>query len=220
MGKLLKRKSREETRRIERKRRQALLAAAARSFVHLPYSEVTLKAIGKRAGVPTGIAAVYFESKEELFLLALRSALEPWFEEITGELGASDEPTEAGSLARRIAGDLARRERVVRLLGLLHTAAEQNIDVASAMAFSDWLRERADRLGEAMERRCPGLKPGDGVRFLLRLQFLIAGVPRMASVSSSFAAAFQEAAPEAANADFAEVLESLATMLMPGPADG
>jgi AcrR family transcriptional regulator len=216
MGKLLKRRSREETRRLERERRQALLDAAARCFVHLPYSEVTLAAIGKRAGVPKGIAAMYFDNKDELFLLVLRSAIEPWLDEITAELEASGPAMEAAELARAVGESLARQDRLVRFLNLLHRVFEREVDVVSAMAFTTWLRERADALGKIMEGRCPALEPGDGARFLLRLQFLIAGIPRMASVSAVFATALGEAVPEAVDADYSGALRELAVLLMPG----
>jgi AcrR family transcriptional regulator len=216
MGKLLKRRSREEIRRIERERREALLDAAARCFVHLPYSEVTLAAIGKRAGVAKGIAAMYFDNKDELYLQVLRSSLETWFDEITSDLGSSEEPLEPATLARTISESLARQERLVRFLGLLHRVFEREVDVVSAMALTTWLRERADALGEIMERRCPTLESGDGARFLMRLQFLVAGIPRMPSVSAVFATALGEAVPEAVDVDYSKALQELAVLLMPG----
>lgn len=216
MGKLLKRRSREETRRLERERRRALLDAAARCFVHLPYSEVTLAAIGKRAGVHKGIAAMYFDNKDDLFLQVLRSALEPWFDEITAELESPGPPMAAAELARSVSRSLARQERLIRFLGLLNRVFEREVEVVSAMAFTTWLRERADALGKTMEDRCPDLETGDGARFLLRLQFLLAGIPRMSSASAVFATALGDAAPDAVDADYAEVLLELAVLLMPG----
>jgi AcrR family transcriptional regulator len=217
MGKLLKRKSRDEARKTERARRAAILEAAAHTFLHLPYTEVTLDAIGRRASVRQGIAAMYFNDREELFLRVLRSALDPWFERLTAELSVESGAPAPRELARRIARSLAGEEVATRLLGLLPTVLEHSVEPLPALDFSKWLRERADALGAAMEQCCPRLRPGDGIRFLARLYVLVVGLPRMANVSGIFAAAIRESAPAVAEADFGEALERLAAHLIRDP---
>jgi AcrR family transcriptional regulator len=216
MARLLKRRSREEARHIARERRRSLLEAAAHCFGHLPYPEVTLEAIGKRAGVAQGIAAMYYESKEDLFLLVLRDSLGPWFDAYIGKVDASDEPLEPGALAHLVSRELAREDALVRLLGLLPVVAEQNLDLMAALDFLGWLRERTEALGATLERRCPALDPGGGARLLLRLYCLLAGIPRIEGFSANFGAALRETIPEVADADYSEVFLSLAAGVLPG----
>lgn len=217
MARLLKRRSRDEVRRIARERRRALLDAAAHCFGHLPYPEVTLEAIGKRAGVAQGIAAMYYESKEDLFLLVLRASLDPWFDACTGALSSASEPLEPAALARSISQNLSRQESLVRLLGLLPTVAEQNVDLMVALDFLAWLRERTETLGAAMERCCSALDPGGGACLLLRLYCLVAGIPRIQGFSANIGAALRETIPEVADTDHGEELSRLAELLVPGP---
>jgi len=49
MEKLLKRTSREEVRNTERGRKKAIPGAGTCSFLHFPYADVDLDAVGRRA---------------------------------------------------------------------------------------------------------------------------------------------------------------------------
>jgi AcrR family transcriptional regulator len=195
MGKLLKERSREETRNTTRERKRAILEAATHFFLRLPYADVDLDAIGRRAGLPKGIVTLYFETREVLFLRILKDTLDPWFESVLRELTASDDSLAPSDVARLIARMLLDRDDLTRMLGLLPSALEHNVEDMPAMDFVTWLRERTDKAGRALERRCPALQAGGGVRFLLRLQILVAGAPRMAHISGMFAAAIHDVAP-------------------------
>lgn len=209
MGKLLKGRSREDIKNTRREQKRKILEAAAHSFLHLPYADVDLNAIGRRAGVGKGIVTLYFESREVLFLRVLKDTLDPWFESVLRDLSAGDEFLDLRGVARLIARMLLDRDDLTRMLGLLLVALEQNVEVLPAMEFMTWFRERACQVGEALERRCPALDAGGGVRLLLRLQILVAGAPRISHLSGMFAAAIQEVAPGITDDARREELEGL-----------
>jgi AcrR family transcriptional regulator len=214
MGKLLRERSREEARNTTRERKRAILEAATHSFLRLPYAEVDLDAIGRRAGLAKGIVTLYFETREVLFLRILRDMLDPWFESVIQELAASDDSLAPSDVARLIAGVLLERDDLTRMMGLLPSALEQNVEVLTAMDFMAWLRDRTDQVGRALERRCPALQAGGGIRFLVRLQILVAGAPRMAHVSGMFAAAIHDVAPGINDDTRKEELERLVVAVL------
>lgn len=219
MGKLVKRRPAEERRKLARERRAAILAAAREVFLRFPYAEVSLETVGRKAGLSKGITEMYHPTRQDLYLQVLRAALDPWFDRSGAELDGSEEPLEAADLARRIMASLADDEACVRLLSVLPVALEYEVEVMPAMMSAQWLRERAEELGARMEKRCPALGEGGGVRLLLRLQVLVGGYPRMEKVSGMFASALRDAAPELVELDWAGQIGSLAGRLAPDSGD-
>lgn len=213
MGKLLKKGAREAARKRERERRASILEAAAHTFIHTPYADVDLDAIGRRAGVPTGMTSAYVGTREELYLVVLRRSLDPWFEEVGERLAASERTLKRTALAGLVTGSLTAELDRVRLLGLLPTVLEHNVEPVPAMDFTRWLRERVERLGASMEKRCPGLGPGEGVVLLLCLQVLFGGVLLERNVSGMFAAALQDAFPGLSGFDPVSAMTDLAVRL-------
>jgi AcrR family transcriptional regulator len=216
VGRLLKRGAREAARKRERARRAALLEAAAHTFAHTAYADVDLDAIGRRAGVPTGMTSAYVGSREELYLVVLRKGLDPWLDEVGEWLASSEDPVPPGALVDVVAASLAAREDLVRLLGLLPTVLEHNVEPIPAMEFMSWIRDRVQSLGAATEARCPDLGPGGGIAFLLRLQIVLGGLPLERNLSGMFAAALEDVAPGLAGVDRSEVLRDLASRLLGG----
>lgn len=160
-------------------RRSAILAVAAEVLGRRQYATVTMAEIAERCGLAKGTLYLYFPTKEALFLAALEGELVVWF----AELGAS--LTRAGKVgvqqfARTVAGSLIARERLVDLLALLHTVLEQNIEVATALPFKRMLRDNVVMGGALVEAAIDGLRPGDGVRLLLRTHALVVGLRQMA----------------------------------------
>jgi AcrR family transcriptional regulator len=213
MGKLVKRKSAEERKKIARERRAAILTAAREVFLHFPYAEVSLETVGRKAGLTKGITEMYHPTRQDLYLQVLRGALDPWFDRIGAELEESDEPLEAGELACLVTASLTADEISVRLLSVLPVALEYEVEVMPAMMSARWLRERIEELGTRMERRCPALGKCEGVLLLLRLQVLLGGYPRMERVSGMFASALRDAAPALVEVDWTREMASLASRL-------
>jgi AcrR family transcriptional regulator len=210
MGKLIDRERRAAAKEAKEDRLERLRKEALRSFVKLPFVEVTLDAIGQRAGVKKGVGSMYFGSKEELFLLLLREQLDGWYRAVLDELGAHAARLSDARLARLLARGLAERAVVCRLLALAPIVLEQNMEIMEAYRFQRWQRDRMVEVGREIERRSRGLRPGDGLRLLLRLQLMAAASYPFADPRGSLAVNLHD--PDFADfrLDVAEELEHLA----------
>jgi len=138
----------------------------------------------------------------------------PWFESLTRDLSAGDDCLGLNEVMRLIVRLLLDREDPTRMLGLLSVALERNVQAMLAMDFMTRLRETTDVVCLALERRCPALEAGGGIRFLLRLHILIAEALRMAHVSGMFAAAIREVAPGISDAARREEIEHLTVVVL------
>jgi AcrR family transcriptional regulator len=219
MGRLIKRRSREEVRRTNRERVASILDAARQVFAHYPYGEVSLTTVGRKAGLRKGIAEMYFPTRQDLYLRVLRETLDPWFDEIGSDIETSRDPLNPAELARAVTASLIADGERVRLLTVLSTALEYEVEVMPALEAAKWLRGRVEELGETLERQSPSLGAGNGVRLLLRLQVLLGGLPRPEALSGMFSSAMRGEAPALADLDWAREISSMAARLA-GPEGG
>jgi AcrR family transcriptional regulator len=187
MGKLIDRQRRAAARQAKDERMERMRREAIRLFATLPFVEVTLDAIGQSAGAKRGVASMYFGSKEQLFLLLLREELERYYGEVTDGLAARRSRLSDAAIARLLAGRLAGRILLCRLLALAPIVLEQNVEIMEADRFLRWQRGRMAELGRAIEARGRGLAPGDGLRLLLRLQLTAAAMHPLADPRGSLA---------------------------------
>lgn len=161
-------------------RRLAILEAALALFQEGGYEHASMAAVARRAGVAKGTVYLYFKTKEELFLALQQTQYADWFDAMDGLLAGEDAPLTPAALAATVADSLQVRPAFVRLIAILHTTLERNIDLPTALAFKEVLRVRALQTGEFLERRLPFLEPGQGVRLLLHIQALVIGVQHLA----------------------------------------
>jgi AcrR family transcriptional regulator len=187
MGRLIDRQRRAAARQAKDERMERMRREALRLFATLPFVEVTLDAIGQSAGAKRGVASMYFGSKEQLFLLLLREELERYYGEVTDGLAARRSRLSDAAMARLLAGGLAGRILLCRLLALAPIVLEQNVEIMEADRFLRWQRGRMAELGRTIEARGRGLAPGDGLRLLLRLQLTAAAMHPLADPRGSLA---------------------------------
>jgi AcrR family transcriptional regulator len=187
MGRLIDRERRTRAKQAKKERMRAIREEANRSFLKLPYFEVTLDAIGRRAGVKKGVASMYFGTKEELFLEMLRGELDGWYRELLEKLRERPARLSGRQLARLVASGLAERQLATRLLALAPVVLEQNMEIMEADRFHRWQRERMIEVGGEIERRALGLAEGRGVGLLHRIQLVAASVHAYAYPRGSLA---------------------------------
>jgi len=214
MGKLIDPRRRAAAKDAKQERQQRIRKEALRSFVKLPFVEVTLDAIGQRAGVKKGVGSMYFGSKEELFLVLLQEQLDGWYESVLRDLSAHPARVPEARLARLLARGLAGREVLCRLLALAPIVLEQNLEIMEAYRFQRWQRDRMVEVGRELERRSRGLDRGDGLRLLLRLQLMAAASYPFADPRGSLAVNLHD--PDFADfrLDVADELEAIATIAL------
>ena len=160
-------------------RRAGILVVVRDLFERMPYPEITMAEVATRAALAKGTLYLYFPSKESLFLALQEQELLDWFDDIDAAL-ADSSPCGIDAVVRHLSASVARHPALVRLLAILHTALERNIDQATASAFKGMTRGRLLATGVLLERCLSWLVPGDGARLLLQVYALAIGLQHLA----------------------------------------
>jgi AcrR family transcriptional regulator len=155
MGRLIDRKKRERAQQQRAAKKRRILDEAKASFVTLPYVEVTLDSIGQRAKVDRGVASMYFQSKEGIFLLVLKEELDSWYQDLEETLTAVSEPLPGEQIAALLTDSLTKRPVVTRLLSLAPVVFEHNLDAMDVFRIQRWRRDRMDAIGRQYDHGDP-----------------------------------------------------------------
>jgi AcrR family transcriptional regulator len=198
----------------KRERRAALVAAALATFDETSYEAVTMTSVAERAGLAKGTLYLYFGTKEDLFLSVVEDRLGDWFEALDGWLANSAAPVGPDELSDFVAASLSSRTALVRLLAILHTTLERNVEQARVRDFMRFLLAHMTTTATLLERRVPALRPGDGARFLLRLDALVIGLWHLADPASPVCAVCEEPGMEPFAVDFATELAAMVRALL------
>lgn len=195
-------------------RRQVLLDAAWQLFMASTYEAVTMAAVAKSAALAKGTVYLYFPSKEELFLAVCQQQLELWFVELNAALDAVPSRAATSEVAALISTSLNRRLALTRLLAILATVLEQNVSLATALAFKRFLGERLAYTGALLEQRLRFLAAGQGVQTLLRVHALIVGLWHLADPAPVAQKALRQLQAESFQIQFeAELTTSIRALL-------
>lgn len=193
-------------------RRSAILGAAAHLFSIREYREVSIDDVARGAGLAKGTVYLYFKTKETLFLELCADAFRGWFDAL--ERGFPEKSAGPAALAAVIASTLRDRPLLRRLIALLHSVFEENVDDTTQRDFKlqmlGLLRRPAARIEEMLE-----LESGQGLRIMLWTHALMVGLAEMTSREESalrLIRKFPELAP--VRLDFSKDFEpALAAML-------
>ncbi|HEX8391650.1 MAG TPA: TetR family transcriptional regulator [Longimicrobium sp.] len=197
-------------------RRQEILNTARDMYEAEPsFPAFTMAALAGRAGLAKGTLYLYFRTKEELFLALLDRLFEDWFDDVDARLGGGGEwtPTQA---ADALAASVRGRETLARLLSILPTVVEHNVDFDAALRFKQRSLQRAAGTGALLERRLGWMKPGEGARFLVHLHALVIGVWQLAEPSAVIRRVMERPEMEPARVDFERDLRRILASLLMG----
>lgn len=197
-------------------RRQAVLAAALALFDQSSYEAVTMTKVAERAGLAKGTVYLYFETKEELFLSGVQELLGEWFDHLDRLLADGEGPWEPAAFADAITAAMMARPMLPRLLSILHTTLEHNIDRDRLGAFKRFTLDRFARTSPLLERRLPSLAPGEGARLLLQLDALVIGLWHLANAGPSVRDVLDQPGMEPLVIDFCTELGTAVRALLLG----
>jgi Tetracyclin repressor-like, C-terminal domain len=108
------------------------------------------------------------------------------------------------------------RESLARLLSILPTIVEHNVEYDAALRFKRQVMRRAEATGQRLEARLPFLRPGEGARFLVHLHALVIGVWQLAEPSAVIRRVMETPELVPARVDFEEDLRFLLVTLLRG----
>ena len=176
---------RQRARSLEDKdlRRGHLISAAADLFAQTYFEGVTIAKIAQRAGVAKGTAYLYFNCKEAVFLELLQLALDEWASGLESTLRLNAQSLQPESVPIVVARTLAQRPMLGRLLVLLHTVIEPQLDLDSARAFKGFLHDLVVRLSGSLVEHIEGLHSAQAAVFVLQIHALVISVTQLASPS-------------------------------------
>ena len=161
-------------------RRADILKVALHRFTLSPYDSVSMADTADDAGLAKGTLYLYFKTKEEMFLSIYTGQLEAWFDELDQGLQQPGGDTSVAGFLRLLGDSLVSRPELLRLIAILHTQLESNVDAATARKFRVWLNERRRATGALLEKRALFLKPGQGAELLQQIHVLVIGFQHLA----------------------------------------
>ena len=209
------RRARSEDEKTER--RNAILTTAWRMYTREPsFAAFTMAALAKQAGLAKGTLYLYFRTKEDLFLALLETGFDGWFDDVDARLDASGADLTPDQAAEVLVASIRGRETLARLLSILPTIVEHNVEYDAALRFKRQVMRRADVTGHRLEARLPFLRTGEGARFLVHLHALVIGVWQLAEPSAVIRQVMETPELAPARVDFAEDLRFLLATLLSG----
>ena len=200
----------------KQQRRQTILDAAWQMYQTTPYESLAIASIAERVGLAKGTMYLYFATKEELFLALTERELYAWLAEVDARLNEERPEWGIPDVVDIACATLDQRPGLTRLLAILSTVLEQNIDLETAIRFKRALLEHMLRTGALLERRLPFLSPGDGLRVLTRSHALVVGLRHLADPAPVVREALRQPDLVPFNIDFAGELRASMTLLLLG----
>jgi len=159
-------------------RRQAIIDKAWQLFQSRTYESLTMANVADALQLAKGTVYLYFKTKEELFLAIEQQQLETFFTEVDAGLsdvrdsGMRDIP----EIVELVCEALEQRPGLTRLLAILHTILERNIELETATQFKYMLKAHFEYTGSLLEACLPFLRDGEGAHLLLQSHALVIGL--------------------------------------------
>ena len=199
----------------KQERRDVVLAAARQVVGAQPIAAFTMDALAAAVGMSKGLLYVYFRTKEDVFLALLEREFMAWMDDVDTRLQARGRKDAAGLAALTVAS-LRGRTCLVRLLVVLESILEHNIELDRVVAFKRALLARLLRTAPLLEAAWPGLAPGAGLRLLLHVRALVGAFFQIADVSPVAARAYTNPDLQVFRIDFEKELAAALTALFAG----
>ncbi len=161
-------------------RRQVILGAALDLFERSPFQAITTALVASKSGLAKGTIFIYFKTKEELFLVLAEEGLLKFFEALDEALSESKDPLSPNAVTSQVSIALQGQPHLTRLMSLLYTVLEHNVDRLTALRFREFLATRTTRTARYLEQRLPFLAPGQGLELMFQIHVLALGIGQVA----------------------------------------
>lgn len=192
------------------------MRAALELLAERRFPEVKMIDVARAAHLAKGTVFLYFPTKEALFLDLLEELLVEWLAEIDQVLDSGKGRWSCARVARLITDTLVPRDSLTRLLTLMSSVLEQNVDVDRVVRFKERLMEILSATGGRLERRLSFLQPGEGAHLLMRIYAVIVGVRQWTDPGEVARQALAAPGLEPLAFDFEAELRSLLLVVLHG----
>ncbi len=196
-------------------RRGAILEAARRQLSRVAWGELIVADVARAAGVAKASVFRYFPTKEALVLAVFELELAELFAALAERVGATSGLDAAGFVSALVA-ELGARPVYLHLSTVVHGVLERNIDVEECVRFKRSLLAYLTAGGAIVERSLRFVRPGEGLRLLLRVHAMLIGFWQLTDHSPVVAEAIARGGLDAFRIDFANELEDVLVTLLRG----
>lgn len=124
----------------KQRRRDDILKSAERLWQNTSYADLSMNQVAREAQLAKGTLYLYFDTKEELFLALLIEHLRDWLGVFLAEIKRTS-PQTAEQVADLVIQTSLNRESLRRLLVLLGTVLERNVQPDIARNFHSLIRQ-------------------------------------------------------------------------------
>lgn len=135
-------------------RKEEIMNACEQLYRTMNFKEITLKEIGAVTSFTRTSIYNYFQTKEEIFLGLFQREYELWCEALEGILN-SNEMLSREQLADQLAGTLADRELMLKLLAVNLYDMEENSRMERLVEFKKVYGRSVELMGQIIARYCP-----------------------------------------------------------------
>ena len=173
-------------------KREEIINACEQLYQTMSFREITLKEISKITSFSRPTIYNYFETKEEIFLGLFQREYDRWNEDLTAILDGNERLTKK-ELADRIAGSLAGREQLLKLLSMNNYDMEANSRQELLGTFKQSYGGSMHRMCMLLGKFCPDMSVTDIQNFIYIFFPFMFGIYPYTAVTEKQKTAMKEA---------------------------
>ena len=174
------------------RKREEIINACEKLYGTMSFREITLKDISSITSFSRPTIYNYFETKEEIFLALFQREYDRWNEELKTILEGNEQLTKS-QLAGKIAGSLAGREQLLKLLAMNNYDMEANSRQELLTSFKQSYGQSLRLIKELLEKYCPDMTETDIQNFIYVFFPFMFGIYPYTSVTDKQRTAMKDA---------------------------
>lgn len=173
-------------------KREEIINACEQLYQTMSFREITLKEIGNITSFSRPTIYNYFETKEEIFLGLFQREYDRWNEELAAILNGNEQLSKK-EVAERIAGSLAEREQLLKLLSMNNYDMEANSRQELLNTFKRSYGNSMHLMCMLLEKFCPDMGVTDIQNFIYTFYPFMFGIYPYTAVTEKQRVAMKEA---------------------------
>ena len=173
-------------------KREEIINACEQLYQTMSFREITLKEIGNITSFSRPTIYNYFETKEEIFLGLFQREYDRWNEDLRVILNGNGQLSKK-ELAGRIAGSLAGREQLLKLLSMNNYDMEANSRQELLNTFKKSYGHSLQLMRMLLEKFCPDMSAKDIQNFIYTFFPFMFGIYPYTTVTEKQKTAMKEA---------------------------
>jgi AcrR family transcriptional regulator len=158
----------------------------------MSFREITLKEIGKATSFTRTSIYNYFQTKEEIFLALFEREYDRWNADLLAVLSGYEKLSRT-QLAEKIAGSLAQRGQLLKLLAMNNYDMEANSRSELLCSFKKSYGRSLELTGMLLKKFCPDMSEEDVQNFIYTFFPFMFGIYPYAEVTEKQRTAMAEA---------------------------